>query len=309
MEAVHVALAARIDARDQRHRRRQRVEVGPVDDDPRGARNCRNMDRMVGRSACREQPDARIDDRLFVDAAPERPILGAHCRQPVRRGTGQGGTQRRARIDEGATGHVQPHHLHHHLVRVCGAIEGAGAGRMIRRGLGLEQFGARRLALGEKLANALFFLVGQPRRHRPGGDQDRGQVAEAQRADQQAGDDLVTDAEQRDAVEHAMAQRDRGTQCDRVAAKERQLHADLPLRDAVAHRRHAARDLRRCADFAREDLDLRGIALIGLVRRQHVVERRDDAEIGHPPGANRRLVALGRRKPVREVAARQVFAG
>jgi hypothetical protein len=34
---------------------------------------------------------------------------------------------------------------------------------------------------------------------------------------------------------------------DHVAREQRQLHAGLALRDAVAHRRHAARDLRHRA--------------------------------------------------------------
>src|SRR3546814_16267613 len=74
-----------------------------------------------------------------------------------------------------------------------GAIEGAGARAMIARRLGLEQFGARRLTLGIKLADTLFFLVREPRGHRPRGDEYLRQMAEAQRADQQAGNDLVAD--------------------------------------------------------------------------------------------------------------------
>ena len=65
---------------------------------------------------------------------------------------------------------------------------------------------------------------------------------------------------------------------DRVAREERQLHARLALRDAVAHRRHAARDLRRRRPRARAaSLDQLGEALIGLMRRQHVVVGGDDA--------------------------------
>src|SRR3546814_13903833 len=69
-------------------------------------------------------------------------------------------------------------------------------------------------------------------------------MAEAQRADQQAGDDLVADAQQQRTLEHRMAERDGGALGDRVAAEQRQVHARLPLRHAVAHRGNAARDLR-----------------------------------------------------------------
>ena len=65
-------------------------------------------------------------------------------------------------------------------------------------------------------------------------------MAEAQRADQQAGHDLVADAEQGGCLEHAVAEGDGGGQRDRVAAQQRQFHAALPLGHAVAHGRHAA---------------------------------------------------------------------
>ena len=66
---------------------------------------------------------------------------------------------------------------------------------------------------------------------------------------------------------------------DHVAREQRQLHAGLALGDAVAHRRHAARDLGRAADRARGVADQRGIGLVGLMRRQHVVVGGDDAEV------------------------------
>src|SRR3546814_3577258 len=91
---------------------------------------------------------------------------------------------------------------------VCSSDLGARA--MISCRLGLEQFVARRLTLGIELADTLFFLVREPRGHRPRGDEYLRQVPETQRADQQAGNDLVADAEQQRALEHRVAQRDRG---------------------------------------------------------------------------------------------------
>src|SRR3546814_829295 len=191
--------AVRIDAREQRHRMAEFVEILPVDDDPRRARDRGQVDGMIGRAAGREQAYARVDDRLFVDAARERAIVvavPADLGQPVRRGAGQFLPQPGARIDEGGGGDVQPHHLHHHLVRIGGTVEGAGAGAVVGGRFGFEQIVAARLALGIELAHADLFLVGKAGGHRSRGNEDRRQMAEAQRADQQAGDDLVADAQQ-----------------------------------------------------------------------------------------------------------------
>ena len=179
---------------------------------------------------------------------------------------------------------------------------------MIARRLGLEQFVAARLALGIKLANALLFLVREPRGHRPGRDQDLRQMAKAQRADKQARNDLVANAEQQRAFEHRMAERDHRALRDIVAAEQRQVHPRLPLRHPVAHRGHAARDLRRRADFAREEFDLFGVAAIRLMRRQHVVIAGDDADVHRRAGADHRLVIARRRKAVRKISARQIAA-
>ena len=130
-------------------------------------------------------------------------------------------------------------------------------------------------------------------------------MPEAKRTDQQPRHDLVAYAKESGALEHAVAQRDRRRQRDGIAAEQRQLHADLALRDAVAHGGHAARDLGRGAHLAREDFQLLGVAAVGLMRRQHVVVGGDDTDVGCPAGADDVLVALGRGKTVREVAARQ----
>ena len=58
-------------------------------------------------------------------------------------------------------------------------------------------------------------------------------------------------------VEHLVRQRDRGAESDDVARKQRQLHPGLALRHPVAHRRHAARDLRRAPSLARRLADQR----------------------------------------------------
>ena len=54
---------------------------------------------------------------------------------------------------------MQAHDLHQHLVGVGGAVEGAGAGRMVSLGLRREEIGARSLAFGEELADFRFLVV------------------------------------------------------------------------------------------------------------------------------------------------------
>ena len=189
-ELVHVARTVGIDPRDQRHHRRQPVEILPIDQDAGGARNRRQVDRMVGRSSGCEQTDGGVDDRLLIDDAAERAIVvavPADLDQPVNRCAGQLLAKLGAGVDEGGAGNVQSHHLHHHLVRIGGAVEGAGASPMIGGGLGVEQLRAANLALGIKLADAPLLFVGEPRRHRPGRHEDRRQMAEAQRPDQSPG--------------------------------------------------------------------------------------------------------------------------
>ena len=282
LERVHVGRSVRIDARDQRNGARQPVEIVPVEQDPGARRDRGQVQQMVGRPAGGEQTDARVDDGLLVDARAERAVVvavPADLRQPLHRRPREFLPQLRAGIDERRARHVQTHHLHHHLVGVGGTVEGAGALRMIGPDLRFEQRRATDQPLGERFADRRLVLVRQPRTHRPGRHQHHRQMPETQRAHQQPRHDLVADAEQGRALEHAVAERDRRRQRDRVAAEQRQLHAGISLRHAVAHRRHAARDLRRRADRARPQLHLLGVAIVRRVRRQHVVVRRDDRDV------------------------------
>ena len=91
-----------------------------------------------------------------------------------------------------------------------------------------------------QLAHPGLLLVGQARGHRPRRYEDHRQMTEAQRPNQEAGDDLVADAEQQRALEHAVAQTHGRGHRDSVAAEQRELHRELALRDAIAHRGHAA---------------------------------------------------------------------
>ena len=264
---------------------------------------------MVGRSARGEQPGHGVDDRAFVDDLRQGALAAlGKLGEAMHRRPGQCLPQRSPRVDERRIGDVQPHQFHHHLVAIGGAVEGAGPGRVVGARFGHQQLVLADLALGKELADPLLFLVRQARGHRPARHQKHRQMAEAERSDQQAGNDLVTDAEQGRGVEHAVAKRDRGAKRDHIAAEQRQVHARLALGHSVAHRRDSARDLRRRPHFAREDLHLLGVAAVGLMRRKHVVVSGDDADVGPGHRADRGLVLARRGKAVREIAARQARA-
>ncbi len=174
---------------------------------------------------------------------------------------------------------MQAHDLHQHLIGVGGAVEGAGAGRVIRTRFRFQQLGAAGLAFRIGLAHFRFLLVADAAGHRTAGHEHARQMTEAQRADQQARHDLVADAQVQRAIEHVVRQRHGGGHGDQVAREQRQLHARATLRHAIAHRRYAAGHLRGEACFARNFANQRRIALIRLMRREHVVVRGDDADV------------------------------
>ena len=115
-------------------------------------------------------------------------------------------------------------------------------------------------------------------------------MAEGKRADQQARHDLVAHAEINRRIEHLMRQSDGGGKRDDVAREKRKLHPRLALRDAVAHRGSAARDLRAAARFPSDALDDFGETLEGLMRGEHIVVGRDDRQIGSVAVADGALV-------------------
>ena len=128
-------------------------------------------------------------------------------------------------------------------------------------------------------------------------------MAKAQRTDQKARDDLVTNAQHCDAFKHPVAQANRGCHGNDIATEQRQLHRILPLRHPIAHRGHGACDLRRGANFAREYFHLLGVAAIWLMRRQHVVIGTDNADVHRFAAANGRLILTARGKAMRQIAA------
>ena len=90
---------------------------------------------------------------------------------------------------------------------------------MIAGTLARQQLLAAHLAFGVELAGLLLFLVGDTAGHRARRHEDRREMAEAQRTDDEAGDDLVANAEQQRAFEHAVTERNRGAHRDHIAAE------------------------------------------------------------------------------------------
>jgi hypothetical protein len=217
---------------------------------------------------------------FLVDHLADRNVFAAllgDLRRAPRSSGGQRIAQRGVGRDEGGARQVQAHHLHQHLVAVGGAVESTGAGAVIGLRLAFQQLFAGGLALRIALADRRLLFVRQAGSHGAGRHEHRRQVAEVQRADQQARNDLVAYAEIQGRVEHIVRQRHRGAHGDRVAREQRQLHARLALGHAVAHGGHAARELRHRAGFAHGVLDNLREGFERLVRRQHVVIRGYDS--------------------------------
>ncbi len=133
-------------------------------------------------------------------------------------------------------------------------------------------------------------------------------MAKDARRDDQAGHDLVADAQIKRRVKGVVRQRDPGRQCDHVARKQRQLHPRLALCHAIAHRGHTACHLRRGPHPARGLADLAGIGFKRLMRRQHVVVGSDDANVRAAGRRERFLVRPHGRIGVGLIAAGQMSA-
>ena len=128
-------------------------------------------------------------------------------------------------------------------------------------------------------------------------------MAEAQRADQQAGNNLVANAKHRNTFEHTMAKPHRRCHRDYVAAEQGQFHRILPLCHAIAHGRCGTGHLRGCANLPCKNLHLLWVTAIRLMRGQHVVIGADDANIHSLAIPDRRLVRTTGGKAMRQVTA------
>ena len=310
LEGVHIGRAVGIDAREQRRDRRQFVHVGPVDQHPRRPRHGDQVDGVVGGAPGGQKGHDHVDDGLLVDDVGHAALAAARQFDgPLRRRRRQGVAQTGVGMDKGGGRHVQPAQLHHHLVGVGGAVEGAGAGRVIAADLAFQQGLTINLVLRIFGADAGFFRIRNARRHGAGRGEDDGQVTEGQGAHEQAGHDLVADAQHQARVEGVMGQGHARRHGDDVAAEQRQLHAWAALGHAVAHGGRAAGDLGRGADLAHRRAHDVGETLERLMGRQHVVIGRDDAQVRLGPVHRRQLVGDGlAREGVRPVGAGQFGA-
>ncbi len=134
LEGVHVLVAVGIDPRDQRHRLGDLLEVLPGDLHARGAGHGDEVQGVVGRAAGGHQAGHGVDHALLVHHVGHRRV-GVAVGADLDAAPGGGGHQRLAQgrvgMHEGRARQVQAHHLHHHLVGVGGAVEGAGAGAVV----------------------------------------------------------------------------------------------------------------------------------------------------------------------------------
>ncbi len=174
---------------------------------------------------------------------------------------------------------MEAHDLHHHLIGVGGAVEGAGAGLMVGAGFAFEELGGGDEAFGVPLTEVLALVVGEAGGHGAAGDEDGGEMAEGERADDEAGDDLVADAEVDGGVEGLVRECDGGGEGDDVAGEEGELHAGFALGDAVAHGGDASGNLGDATGFAGSGADDLGEALVGLMSGEHVVVGGDDGDV------------------------------
>ena len=187
VEMIDVSAAVGIDTCQQRHHGRECIEVVPIDDDARCARNRDQVNGVIARAAGCQQADDGIDDGAFIDHLCKRCVLvaqmGDRHNAACRRG-GERIAQRRVGCDEGGTRQVQAHDFHQQLVAIGGAIKSACARAVICAALGVEQSGTVQLALGKLLANFGFLIVGKPAGHRSGRYEDCRKMPKLQRADQ-----------------------------------------------------------------------------------------------------------------------------
>ena len=282
LELIHIGTAVRVYARQQRHHSRQLRKVIPVNQNARRARHRHPVNQMVGRATSGQQGDHGVDDAALIHHAADR-------RKAASLGDGQhaahGFTCEQlalgvSRVDKGCARHMQAHGFEQHLVAVGRAIESASALIVVSGRFGRQQLLAAHQALRRLLAHLGLGGVRQARGHRPGRHKNRWQMTKMQRTDQEARHDLVAHAQHERGIEHIVRQRNGGALRNGIAAEQRQLHAWSALRHAIAHGRHAASYLGRCAMLAGFVFEDVWVVRQRRMGRQHIVVCSDDADIG-----------------------------
>ncbi len=278
-----------------------------------GAGQRHHVDAVVGTAAGGEQGHQPVDQRALVDHRTQGAIgRGArdHGADAAGRLLGEGAAQLAVRVHEGGARQHQTHGLEHQLVGVGGAVEGAGARRVVGAALHLQQGVTAHFAGGVLLAHLHLLVIADAARHRAGWHEGGGQVGVGERPHDLARRYFVADAEQQGGVEGVVGERQRGRLGDQVAGEQGHVHPRLPLGHAVAHGGHTAGHLGAVAQLGQRGLDDVRIALIGLMGAQHVVVGGDDAHVGagHVEDAPL-LVTAGGGHGVGQVAAGQCGAG
>ena len=177
------------------------------------------MNQVIGRAAGCQQRHHRVDDTAFIHHPANRckSFALGDVQHRAHGFTCQLITHGSARVHKGRAGHMQAHGFEQHLVAVGGAVKRAGAGAVVSSRLGLQQLRTTNQALCRLLAHFAFFVVGQARSHGACGHKHRGQMTEVQCANQEAGHDLVANAQHQRGIEHIMAQRHRRGHGDHIA--------------------------------------------------------------------------------------------
>ena len=83
------------------------------------------------------------------------------------------------RIKERGGRQVQAHHFHQHLIGIGCAVEGAGAGAVIRAHFAFQQGVSADFTFGKQLAGTRFFFIADAAGHWACGYENAGQVAAA----------------------------------------------------------------------------------------------------------------------------------
>ena len=176
---VHIGLAVGVNANQQRNNGRDFVEIIPSEDYAGGTRHCHQMHGVVGGTAGGHQADHRVNKRFFVQHFADRFDAAVfHAFGHVGGGmAGQRFAHRGVGVEEGGGRQVQAHHFHQHLIGIGGAVEGAGAGAVVRAHFAFQQGIAADFAFGKQLAGPRFFFIADAAGHWAGGYENTGQMA------------------------------------------------------------------------------------------------------------------------------------
>ena len=183
-------------------------------------------------------------------------------------------------VHERRAGQVQPHELHQHLVGICRSIKRTGARAVVACHFGGHQLAAVNVAGCELLAHTGLFVIGQATGHRACWHKHRRDIAECTGSNNKTRHDFITHTQIHRRIISVVRQANACGQCDHIARKQRQLHANLALGHTITHGRNAARNLGSAAVGGCGRFDQVRKFFERLVGRKHVIIGSDDANVG-----------------------------